>query len=93
VALNKLFNLCWRWIILHGQTSNIAFPFSRLDRRPFWDLVPQPDTTITPVIINNTSSVIYLRKHALSAKLDEGLFRVMQSGEGSCYHCLGVMEV
>jgi len=44
--------------------------------------VPQPGTTITPAIINNTSSVTYLRKHALGAKLDEGLFRVMQSGEG-----------
>jgi len=33
-------------------------------------------------ISNNTSVVTYLRKHALGAKLDEGLFRVMQSGEG-----------
>ena len=53
-----------------------------LDREPFWELVPQPGTTITPAIINNTSSVTYLRKYALGAKLDDGLFRVMQSGEG-----------
>jgi putative restriction endonuclease len=31
--------------------------------------VPQPGTTITPAIINNTSSVSYLRKHALGVKL------------------------
>jgi putative restriction endonuclease len=36
VELNELFNLYWRWIIPLGQTSSIAFPFSRLDREPFW---------------------------------------------------------
>jgi putative restriction endonuclease len=82
VELNELFNLYWRRIIPLGQTSSIAFPFSRLDREPFWELVPLPGTDITPAIINNTTSVTYLRKHALGAKLDEGLFRVMQSGEG-----------
>ena len=82
MELNELFNLYWRRIVPLGQTSSIAFPFSRLDREPFWELIPQPGTTITPAIINNTSSVTYLRKHALGAKLDEGLFRVMQSGEG-----------
>jgi len=45
-----------------GQTSSIAFPFSRLDRELIRALVPQPGTTITPSIINNTSSVTYLRK-------------------------------
>src|SRR6266568_3019380 len=82
VELNELFNLYWRRIIPPGQTSSIAFPFSRLDREPFWELVPQPGKTITPAIINNTSSVTCLRKYALGAKLDEGLFRIMQSGEG-----------
>ncbi len=82
MELNELFNLYWRRIIPLGQTSSIAFPFSRLDREPFWELVPQPGTTITPAIINSTSSVTYLRKHALGAKLDEGLFHIMQSGEG-----------
>jgi putative restriction endonuclease len=50
VELNELFNLYWRRIVPLGQTSSIAFPFSRLDREPFWDLVPQPGTTITPVL-------------------------------------------
>jgi putative restriction endonuclease len=35
VELNELFNLYWRRIIPLGQTSSIAFPFSRLDREPF----------------------------------------------------------
>src|SRR6266568_2828345 len=52
VELNELFNLYWRRIIPLGQTSSIAFPFSRLDREPLWELVPQPGTTITPAIIN-----------------------------------------
>src|SRR5512147_1135772 len=82
VELNELFNLYWRRIIPLGQTSSIAFPFSRLAREPFWELVPLPGKTITDAVINNTSSVSYLRKYALGAKLDDGLFRVMQSGEG-----------
>jgi putative restriction endonuclease len=82
VELNELFNLYWRRIIPLGQTSSIAFPFSRLSREPFWELVPQPGKSITDAVINNTSSVSYLRKYALGAKLDEGLFRVMQNGEG-----------
>ncbi|NVN93221.1 MAG: HNH endonuclease, partial [Desulfuromonadales bacterium] len=82
VELNELFNLYWRRIITLGQTSSIAFPFSRLDREPFWELVPQPGKAITSAIINNTSSATYLRKYALGAHLDDGLFNVMQSGEG-----------
>lgn len=82
VELNELFNLYWRRVVPLGQTSSIAFPFSRLSREPFWKLVPQPGKAITDAVINNTSSVSYLRKYALGAKLDDGLFRVMQSGEG-----------
>jgi len=82
VELNELFNLYWRRVVPLGQTSSIAFPFSRLTREPFWELVPQPGKTITDAVINNTSSVSYLRKYALGAKLDDGLFRVMQGGEG-----------
>ncbi|HPX61069.1 MAG TPA: HNH endonuclease [Deltaproteobacteria bacterium] len=82
VELNELFNLYWWRIIPLGQTSSIAFPFSRLEREPFWELVPQPGTTIIPAIINNTSSVTYLRKYALGAKLDEELFHIMQSRDG-----------
>jgi putative restriction endonuclease len=82
VELNELFNLYWRRIIPLSQTSSIAFPFSRLAREPFWELVPQPGKAITDAVINNTSSVTSLRRYALGARLDEGLFRVMQSGEG-----------
>jgi putative restriction endonuclease len=82
VELNELLNLYWRRIVPIGQTSSIAFPFSRLAREPFWELIPLPGKTITSAIINNTSSVSYLRKHALGAKLDESLFQIMQSGEG-----------
>ncbi|BCS54162.1 HNH endonuclease [Geobacter sp. SVR] len=82
VELNELFNLYWRRVVPLGQTSSIAFPFSRLSRGPFWELVPQPGKAVTDAVINNTSSVSYLRKYALGAKLNEGLFQVMQSGEG-----------
>jgi len=82
VELNELFNLYWRRIVPLGQTSSIAFPFPRLHNEPFWKLVPQPGHTITPAQINNTTSVSNLRRYALGAKLDDGLFRIMQSGEG-----------
>ncbi len=44
VELKELFNLYWRRIIPLGQTSSIAFPLSRLDLVPFWELVPQSDS-------------------------------------------------
>src|SRR5512146_209444 len=56
VELNELFNLYWRRVVPLGQTSSIAFSFSRLSREPFWELVPQPGKTITDAVINNTSS-------------------------------------
>lgn len=82
VELNDLFNLYWRQVVPLGQTSSIAFPFSRLDREPFWKLIAQPGKSITPAIINNTASVTYLSKYALGARLDDGLFHSMQSLEG-----------
>jgi len=42
IELNELFNLYWRRIVPLSQTSSIAFPFSRLDREPFWQLLPMP---------------------------------------------------
>lgn len=83
VELNELFNLYWRRIMPLGQTSSIAFPFSRLDREPFWKLVPlQPGTSITAAVINSTSSVTYLREYAMGAQLDEDLFSIMQDDDG-----------
>ena len=82
IELNELFNLYWRRVVPLGQTSSIAFPFSRLHNEPFWKLVPQPGRTVTPALINNTSTVSYLRQYALGAKLDDGLFRIMQKEEG-----------
>ena len=46
--LNELFNLNWRRIIPLGQTSSIAFPFSRLHNEPFWELVPLPGNEMIP---------------------------------------------
>ena len=82
VELNDLFNLYWRRIVPLGQTSSIAFPFSRLHNEPFWELVAQPGKAITDSVINNTATVSYLRNYALGAKLDDELFRIMQSGAG-----------
>ena len=42
VELNELFTGYWRSIVPVARTSSIAFPFSRLHREPFWQLVPLP---------------------------------------------------
>lgn len=82
VELNELFGLYWRQIIPLGQSSSIAFPFSRLDREPFWHLLPQPGKELTPAIINNTSTITYLRKQVLGAAFDEELFLLMKTEAG-----------
>jgi putative restriction endonuclease len=82
VELNELFNLYWRRVVPLGQTSSIAFPFSRLDREPFWHLVSREGQAVTSSRINNTSSVSYLRRYALGARLDEELFQIIQTEEG-----------
>ena len=81
VELNELFNLYWRRIIPLGQTSSIAFPFSRLHNELFWELVPLPGKEITPATINNITSVSQLRTLTLGARLDEVLFHYMQQPE------------
>ncbi len=70
VELNELFNLYWRRIIPLGQTSSIAFPFSRLSREPFWELVPLTGKTISAAVINNTASV-----SSLGGKRDRFIFQ------------------
>jgi putative restriction endonuclease len=82
VELNELFNLYWRRIIPLGQTSSIAFPFSRLHNEPFWELVPQPGKEISPAAVNNITSVNQLRTLALGSRIDEDLFRYMQEPAG-----------
>ena len=81
VELNELFGLYWRRIVPLGQTSSIAFPFSRLHNEPFWKLVPQPDKSFTPAAINNITTASQLRALALGASLDEDLFKLMQQPE------------
>ncbi|MBJ6802718.1 HNH endonuclease [Geomonas propionica] len=83
VELNELFGLYWRRIMPLGQTSSIAFPFSHLDREPFWHLVPLPGKQLTPAVINNTNTVTYLRKHLIGAALDDELFLLMKSEAGA----------
>lgn len=82
VELNELFSLYWRRVVPLGQSSSIAFPFSRLHNEPFWELVPRPGETITPARVNDTESVAYLRRYVLGANIDEGLFRTMLTPEG-----------
>jgi putative restriction endonuclease len=86
VELNDLFNLYWRRVVPLGQTSSIAFPFSRLHNEPFWKLVPLPGKEITPASVNNVTTVSQLRMVALGGCMDEDLFQYMQ--EPACRNAL-----
>jgi putative restriction endonuclease len=92
VELNDLFNLYWRRVVPLGQSSSIAFPFSRLHNEPFWKLVPLPGKEITPAIINNITSVSQLRAVALGACMDEELFRIMQQPENRNALCEALLR-
>jgi len=81
VELNELFNLYWRRIIPLGQTSSIAFPFTRLHNEPFWELVPLPDKELSASAINNITSVSQLRTLVLGARIDDDLFRYLNHPE------------
>jgi putative restriction endonuclease len=82
VELNDLFNLYWRRVVPVGQTSSIAFPFSRLHNEPFWKLIAKPEYTVTDAVIAKTNTVSYLRNYALGARIDEDLFAIMQTESG-----------
>ena len=82
VELNELFTNYWRSIVPVAQTSSIAFPFSRLHREPFWQLVSLPGKVITGPIIDSISTVAQLRNVALGAEIDEALFVHMSSVAG-----------
>jgi putative restriction endonuclease len=75
--LTMLFTNYWRSLMPAVQTSSIAFPFSRLNSEPFWELVPLPEKEITQAAVNCISTVSQLRQLALGANLDEELFVLM----------------
>lgn len=80
--LNELFTGYWRRIVPLGQSSSIAFPFSRLHNEPFWKLVPVPGKAIDQATLNSISTVVQLRGVAIGARMDEELFLLMQQAEG-----------
>lgn len=82
VELNDLFNLYWRRVVPLGQTSSIAFPFSRLHNEPFWKLIAKPEHAISDAVVAKTSTISYLRTYALGACIDENLFAIMQTESG-----------
>ena len=79
--LNALFTEYWRAIMPPAQTSSIAFPFSRLNSEPFWELVPRPSKQITMEVINSITAVTQLRHWVLGANLDEELFLLLANPE------------
>jgi putative restriction endonuclease len=82
VELNDLFNLYWRRVVPVGQTSSIAFPFSRLHNEPFWKLIAKPEHCVSDPVVTRTTTVSYLRTYALGAQIDEELFAIMRAESG-----------
>jgi putative restriction endonuclease len=81
IELNELFSLYWRRIVPLGQSSSIAFPFSRLHNEDFWQLVPLSGKEVTPAILNNITSVSQLRAVAMGARIDDALYSLLRQPE------------
>lgn len=79
--LTLLFTSYWRILMPVTRTSSIAFPFSRMNSEPFWELVSTPDRQVTKVEVNSISTVTQLRQLAVGANLDEELFILMTNPE------------
>ncbi len=80
VEANELFNGYWRRVAPLGHTSSIAFPFSRLHNEPFWKLLSASGEPLDFGRLN-INSVTQLRKYAVAARLDDELFRLMQTSD------------
>jgi len=79
IELNDLFNSYWIRVVSPGQTSSIAFPFSRLHNEDFWKLVPILSSDTNFAWISTISNVSQLQTRALGAEIDEDLFQYMQN--------------
>jgi len=76
--LNDLFNSYWIRVVPIGQTSSIAFPFSRLHSEGFWKLVPQPGQASSFRKAPEVSTVPQLREVVLGAEIENDLFLCLQ---------------
>lgn len=88
IELNELFSGYWRRVVPINHTSSIAFPFSRLQNEPFWELILAGGGEITPVALNNKTSVNQLRAVAIGARMDDELYLLLQgppTGSGLTY--------
>lgn len=81
VELNELFTNYWRRVVPIRQTSSIAFPFSRLNSEPFWELVPVDSQELDRNTINSINTVNQLRQVAIGGRIDNNLFAVLQQEE------------
>jgi putative restriction endonuclease len=80
VELNDLFTSYWRKVAPHGHFSSIAFPFSRLNSEPFWELL-STDGEVVDVSRMNINNVTQLRQHACSSRIDAELFALLSKDE------------
>ena len=81
IELNELFTNYWRKVVPIRQTSSIAFPFSRLNSEPFWELVPVDSQELDRNTINSINTVNQLRQVVIGGRIDNALFVVMQQEE------------
>lgn len=81
IELNELFTNYWRQVVPIRQTSSIAFPFSRLNNEPFWELVPANSQEIDRKTVNCINTVNQLRQVAIGGRLNDGLFQLLQKEE------------
>lgn len=74
IELNELFTNYWRRVVPISQTSSIAFPFSRLNRESFWELLAVEGKEINRAVLNSIKSVNQLRQVAIGGRISQELF-------------------
>ncbi len=82
--LGELFTLYWSRVFPpHTEKrGNIAMPFYHLQSDGFWQLIPRPGQEAILAGSSKIHAVSRLRELSLGAKLDDGLFRLLQTENG-----------
>jgi len=77
--LIDLYNLYWSAVVNSSQRANIALPFFHLKSEGFWHLIPRPGKENLVTKTQQLRSVNQLDENILGARLDDKLYRLLQS--------------
>jgi putative restriction endonuclease len=79
--LGNIFSQYWQIVMPPDRRSNIALPFFHLRSSSFWHLLPVPGKEALLEDTRQVDSLSQLQKLVLGARLDDGLFQLLQMEE------------